>query len=402
MRIGMVLPTQYPPDIRVEKEIHALSAEHDISLLCPRRGSQIAREQCGPVQVRRVFSDMQRWLANLQLMATCTSYHWTHAIRQFVHEYRIDVLHVHDLPLIGPAMIIARECNIPIVADLHENYPQMIAAAKSSTHSQFSLPNMVQHYLVSIKRWQQYEAQVVPQVDAVIVVIEEAYERLRAINVPKERLRVVANYTNLSDIDQPVQPTDETHTHFTIVYAGGFAATRDLRTVVDAAALISPETIPHLQIQLLGGQGAEYENMCAYVRSKGVEQRVNVFDWRPMAEVWQHIEQSHACLVPHVRSPHTDSTIPHKLFQYMARQKPVIVSDCAPLARIVTSNACGLVYPSGNAEELAKAIVHLYQSPEQRTIMGQHGRSAVLREYNWEHTAEGLLQLYRTILPMKA
>lgn len=402
MRIGMVLPTQYPPDIRVEKEAHALSAEHEVHLLCPRRGSQIPREQCGPVQVRRIFSDTQRQFANLQLMTTCTSYQWLHEIRQFVREHRIDALHVHDLPLIGPAITIAREHNIPVVADLHENYPQMIAAAKSTTQRQLSVPNLVQHYLVSVQRWERYEARVVPQADAVVVVIEEAYERLAATGIPRERLLVVANYTNLSDLDQPIRHAGEESSQFTIVYAGGFAATRDLRTVVDAAALISPETIPHLQIQLLGGQGAEYENMCAYVRSKGVEQRVNVFDWRPMAEVWQHIEQSHACLVPHVRSPHTDSTIPHKLFQYMARQKPVIVSDCAPLARIVTDNACGLVYPSGNAEELAKAIIQLYQSPEQRTIMGQHGRSAVLREYNWEQTAEGLLQLYRTILPMKA
>lgn len=133
MRIGMVLPTQYPPDIRVEKEAHALSAEHEVHLLCPRRGSQIPREQCGPVQVRRIFSDTQRQFANLQLMTTCTSYQWLHEIRQFVREHRIDALHVHDLPLVGPAITIAREHNIPVVADLHENYPQMIAAAKSTT-----------------------------------------------------------------------------------------------------------------------------------------------------------------------------------------------------------------------------------------------------------------------------
>ena len=40
MRVGMILPGDFPPDIRVEKEASTLIPQHEISLLCLRRGEQ--------------------------------------------------------------------------------------------------------------------------------------------------------------------------------------------------------------------------------------------------------------------------------------------------------------------------------------------------------------------------
>jgi glycosyltransferase involved in cell wall biosynthesis len=397
MRIGMVLPTKFPPDIRVEKEARVLSAYHDVYLLCTRRDDQITHDTWERVTIRRVFTDIQRWSANFQLMTTCVSFGWYRAIKAFVRDYQIEALHVHDLPTVGPALSVAREYAIPLIVDLHENYPQMIAAAQASSTIQRNIPSLVQQYLVSVDRWKRYEARVIPQATAVIVVIEEAFSRLIELGVPENRLVVVANYTSITDLEQTHYRPNVTNDYFNVVYAGGFATTRDLRTVIDAVAQIPREIIPNLRVQLLGGQGAEYRDLLAYSREKRMEQLVTILDWRPMSEVWQYINQSDICLVPHIKSAHTDSTIPHKLFQYMACQKPVIVSNCAPLARIVKESQCGLVYTSGCAQELAQAIITLYQNPEQRNEMGKCGHAAVISQYNWERASENLLQLYRSI-----
>jgi len=331
-------------------------------------------------------------------MATCSSLDWKRAIYSYAAENSIDVLHIHDLPLLGVALEVGRQLGIRVVADLHENYPEMLAELLRSTWSGAITPSQViQHFTVSLDRWKRYEERVVPQADEVIVVIEEARDRLVQMGVPPERLHVVANYTPLSDLSAPQGSPQAVNDHFNVLYAGGFAATRDLYAVMDAVALLSPEEVPNLRVVMLGGKGAELEFMLRYARDKGVQDRVVLTDWRPMEEVMKQIRRSRVCLVPHVKSPHTDATIPHKLFQYMAYKRPVIVSNCAPLERIVTETGCGLVYRSGDATTLADCLRRLYHDPQACSYMGEAGFRAVRDKYNWEQTGGELQRLYRQI-----
>jgi glycosyltransferase involved in cell wall biosynthesis len=70
--------------------------------------------------------------------------------------------------------------------------------------------------------------------------------------------------------------------------------------------------------------------------------------------------------------------------------KPVVVSDALPLARIVQTHACGLVFPSGDAGKLAEALAYLAANPKAREVMGENGRAAVMNEYTWTNTRDAL------------
>ncbi len=179
--------------------------------------------------------------------------------------------------MVGPALAVARQYSIPLIVDLHENYPSMIEATRKSVTKSRSIALLVQKYLVSVERWKHYESIVVPQVTAVIVVIEEALSRMLELGVTKDRIVVVANYTNLSGLDRSTDYAYRSIEDFNVVYVDGFAATRDLRTVIDAVALIPVNVIPELRVQLLGGQSAKYESICAYSREKNVEDRVKYY-----------------------------------------------------------------------------------------------------------------------------
>ena len=52
---------------------------------------------------------------------------------------------------------------------------------------------------------------------------------------------------------------------------------------------------------------------------------------------------------PHEDFEHTQTTVPHKLFQYMMGRKTVLVSDCAPLKRIIGDNEAGYVFKAGGS-----------------------------------------------------
>ena len=100
-------------------------------------------------------------------------------------------------------------------------------------------------------------------------------------------------------------------------------------------------------------------------------------------------------LVPHVKNAHTDATVPHKLFQYMWRRLPVIVSNCAPLERIVREADCGLVYPSGDSQALARCLTEMHGRGDRVDSMGEAGHNAVAQKYNWDKAGEALLEVYR-------
>jgi glycosyltransferase involved in cell wall biosynthesis len=87
-----------------------------------------------------------------------------------------------------------------------------------------------------------------------------------------------------------------------------------------------------------------------------------------------------------------------KLFEYMSRGLPVVVSNFPNLKRIVDLVNCGLCVDPQDAQQAADAISELLANPRLLRIFGENGRKAVLREYNWEREARTLLRIYREVL----
>lgn len=398
MRIGMILPTQFPPDIRVEKEIGSLAREHDISLLCANNGTQMQRETVRNVNVIRVLSRLRRGWANFELMTRCRSNIWRQEIEEFVREVSPDVLHVHDLPLLGTTCDVAEEYQVPVVADLHENYPAMLEEnRKIALHRVASMGRLVSRVAVSIPRWKEYEFEALSRVERIVVVVEEARDRLVQNGISKDQIDVVGNYeVQHSTKDQHAisESLPKGDGQFNVLYVGGFDATRDLHTVVSATALMSRADYPDLRVWLVGGKGRYKKEIERQAARLGLSDRISILAWVSMDKVDQMISAADVGLVPHVKSPHTDSTLPHKLFQYMWRQVPVITSNCRPLERIVNETRCGLVYESGNAKDLAGCVAEIYMDKERSEEMARSGRRAVVGKYNWQNAGAVLQQMY--------
>jgi glycosyltransferase involved in cell wall biosynthesis len=158
------------------------------------------------------------------------------------------------------------------------------------------------------------------------------------------------------------------------------------------------EEIPDARLLLVGKGSGEFDKeMRELCKDLNVENNVVFTDWVDFRLVPSYIALSDVCLVPHHASGHTNTTIPHKLFQYMAMRKPVIVTDCKPLKRIVEECDCGIVVPSGDRNEMAEAVIKLYNDRELAAKLGANGRNAVEGKYNWENEAKKLCELYERL-----
>jgi glycosyltransferase involved in cell wall biosynthesis len=391
MRIGMILKAKIPPpDIRVEKEAKTLSgAGHDVHLLLERRRAERIEERYKGIDLLRGVEmgfARERW-HRYTFSFTFKDPLWRGAIERFARERAVDALHVHDLPLVGEAVTVARALGLPVVADLHENYP---AGLQVWYESRFK-KRTIYHF----ERWAAYERRILREVDAVIAVIEESKERLAGLGLPRDRIFVVPNTASGDRIDIPIDRgiTDRYRGSYVISYIGGFASHRGLDVAVRAVPRLR-ERIPNVRLVLVGDRNKAYRAHLGRLAAElGCADLVEMTGWQPFEAIWSFIEASDICLVPHSRNPHTDTTIPHKIFQYMLAGKPVIVSDCPPLARIIRDAGAGLVFTYDDPRELAARILEIHGDGELAGRFAAAGRAAVADRYNWDSTSGDLLRL---------
>ncbi len=393
MNIGMVLGKDFPPDIRVEKESRALiRAGFNVFLLCRRKENKKLLEDINGLIIKRI--DLRKstpcFYLNL-LYFYLTFYHpvWAREIEKFILEKNIDALHVHDLPFVGTALKIGEARNIPVVADLHEMYPAALAASETPLWRRF--------YFENPKRWEKLEKKCLKEVDKIIVVVDEAKGKiLKNYNINLNKITVVSNtadvnfFTSLPLDEELIKKYREKYrNNFFVSYIGGFESHRGLDVAVKAMTLITKKNLD-VKLLLVGGKANE-AGLRNLAKKINLEEKIIFTGWQPAEKLPTFISLSNICLVPHHKTPHTDSTIPHKLFQYMLMKKPVIVSNCKPLERIVNETKAGLVFQAGNFQDLAEKIIQIYKNPDQ---YGENGYQAVLEKYNWEREAEKLIELY--------
>ena len=399
MQIGMVLAGRdYPPDIRVEKEVRALQGNgYPCFVICERTDQNPLREDWEGSFILRIPSPgiFLRKINSLIYRLTFFNIQWFWNLVRIARQEPLDALHVHDLPMAGTALWVGRFLKIPVLLDFHENYPAAV------TYYSPAVRTNIQKVLAFFNRslhWQRYEKRAAKAADRVIVVVDEAKERLSKVGIDHKKITIIENTIDVDHFHELGIDQEIIHKYrdsFLISYIGGYGGKhRGLDTAIDAMPKIN-QVIPNAKL-LLVGKGNIKPVLEDKVQNLGLEDRVIFEDWRPFAEVPSYIEASHVCLIPHQSTPHTEATSPHKLFQYMLMGKPVVVSSCKPLKRVVDETKSGLVFSAGDSDSLAEAILQL-QDDQLRSILGQAGKKAVLDRYNWERTAQDLIRLYETI-----
>jgi len=403
MNICMVLDSYFPPDIRVEKEARALlSAGHKIYLLSSGKKGMPAVENINGINVIRVFPPenfLNRVWGFLWFNVFFDNILWKRSLEDTIKQYEIEIVHVHDLPMVKTVVSVAKKFDIPIIADLHENYPEGLRAWRKE---KIPWKSKILNLASPVWRWKRLERSVLQRVDRIITVVDEAKEHyINDCGAQPEKITVVMNAEDLDEfgnleIDQSL--VTKYKNNFVVSYIGGFGPHRGIDTAIKSMPKILKE-IPDAKLLLVGGKGSEeYEKelrkLCKELK---VENNVEFTGWVNFSLVPSYIALSDVCLVPHHASGHTNTTIPHKLFQYMAMRKPVIVTDCKPLKRIVEECDCGIVVPSGDYNEMAEAVIRLYRDREYARKLGENGRRAVEEKYNWENEAKKLCGLYKRL-----
>ncbi|SFR36534.1 glycosyltransferase family 4 protein [Halogeometricum limi] len=406
MRICMLLNAVYPTDIRLAKEVESLAAAgHAVYILSEAGDGLPDREKVGSATViRRPFQEAYAGFdgvaAGARTLVTGVVDSWVDTLDELVPTEGIDALHAHDLPMVHTALAAGEKHDLPVVADLHENWPEAVKQyRRNDSLSSFTKPRyFAQRLTRPVARWKRIERDAVQRADRVIAVTDEARDHyVDDCGADESKVDIVSNYVDLDTFDAAELKDVGFEDDFVISYVGTLGGPhRGLDAVVRAMPAVI-ERVPNAHLVVVGN-GKEYrQHLQSIVDELDIADHVTFTGRVPFDDVPSYIEASDVCLVPHQSTGHTETTVPHKLFQYMAMSRPVVVTDVAPLRRIVEESESGVVVRSGDPAGFALAFVELAQNEERAREFGENGRKAVEDRYSWSHAGEALCECYRRI-----
>lgn len=208
--------------------------------------------------------------------------------------------------------------------------------------------------------------------DTLILVSSSARNLLTPHEVANRKTLIVPNG---SDPDFFKATPLQTETKV-LLYVGGYAVARGVDDLVAAFNILSKK-YSDIRLRLVG------QNMPLKFQSD----RVSVERDKTYKDMPRVYRESYLFIIPHRRNPYMDAALPVKLFDAMSSARPIIVTDCAEMKRIVEKEKCGVV-THDSSESLAQGIEFLIQKPQLAEEMGKRGRHALAKRHSWKCRAE--------------
>lgn len=382
----MILDREFPPDIRVEKEINVLTKNnYNVHILTFTKKNAQRIEVQGKLTIhRKAISEIRHKTSVGCLLFPFYFNFWDKYIKEVTATNTFDAIHVHDLPLSKVGHTWAKKLDIPLILDLHENWPSMLEEA---THTNTVLGKMLSWN----SQWVAYEKEMVSKADAVVTVVEEMKNRVSKFSSSSDNIFVYQNVPELKPeyLDYKYSlPSGE----IKIVYLGGLNSNRGLQTVIEAISLLPPEISISFTIIGDGSYKGDLEQLAIKLN---VTSKVTFTGYMKQNLALDKIRDFHIAIIPHYRSVQTDNSSPNKLFQYMMMGIPVISSDCQSLVRVINETNCGITYNDRSASDLALKLKNVYENPHILKDFSINSHKSVINQLNAEKENLNLLRLYK-------
>ena len=205
----------------------------------------------------------------------------------------------------------------------------------------------------------------------------------------KSKVQVIQNGIDLEDI-RNIQPHHKSIEPPSILYVGGLSKVKGIDVLLNAVPIIRKKN-PNLHIYI-AGSGTEEGNLKKVVKKLNLEETVKFLGFISGDEKYSYYKSVDVCVFP---SRYESFGI--VLLEAMACGKPVVASNVGGIPFVVEDGKTGLLFESGNVEDLAEKVIFLLQNEELRKKMGEAGRERA-RGFTWERSAEMTMDVYKEVI----
>ncbi|ADL42605.1 glycosyl transferase group 1 [Caldicellulosiruptor obsidiansis OB47] len=297
-------------------------------------------------------------------------------IIKIIKEFKPDIIHFHDPDLLVLSLYFKFFLKKKVIYDVHEDYP---LAFKDRRY--FPGPfTMLFSILFNLA-----EKTISRLLDGVVTVTEDIYLKFNCKN--KE---VIKNYpvaeTFLEEKDDTVDGT------LNLIYIGSVSQNRGITNLI-----LAVKSLHELDIRLDIVGPAENQKYFEEIK-KYEDEKIKIWGRVPKKDIPGILKNAHVGFVTLLPLSRYKTSLPLKLFEYMAAKVAVIASDFELWRRIVEEADCGVLVDPTDIQSICQAILFFYNNRDQIIKKGLNGHKAFMEKYNWAKEEKKLFQFYERIV----
>ncbi|HEX7320353.1 MAG TPA: glycosyltransferase family 4 protein [bacterium] len=277
-----------------------------------------------------------------------------------------DVIYVTSPPLfVGiTAYVLGKILRIPYIFEVRDLWPQIaIESGELSNPIAIKMARWLESFLYLHSRH--------------IVTVTKGFKRsINQMNVPSSKVDVVFNFAKTDQNITTAIPDNvksNFNNRFTVLYAGILGYFQGIDVIIQAANLVKHQ--PDI-LFIIVGKGTEEQAL----KKLSTELQLKNIVWLPpQPNTLTHVLLSTAgcSVIPLKNLPSLRMTIPSKLFDYMGCGCPIILSASGEAVDMLRSSGAGVCVEPENADQLANAILNLYNNKNTCNEYSQKGKKAV-------------------------
>ncbi len=290
-----------------------------------------------------------------------------------------DIYHLHDPELLQIALRLKQQGK-KVIFDSHEFYGEQIKTREY-------IPMVARGFIA--RSYHVYETYVCKQLDGVIV--PAFYDGKDTFFGRAKRITHVNNYPRRSEYGKTTMPAYTERKG--VCYSGGLSENRGITNLVEAGKKA------RVKIYLVGRFASS-----AYEKQILDDATVSEVEYIGYINGRKELFSFYACCAIGAGLLIDDGQygkmegLPTKVYEYMAAEMPVLISDFPYNRKIIETHHFGVVANPTDVEDIATKIIWLLEHPKDAEEMGKNGKRLLEAQFTWEHAAEPeLLRLYKEI-----
>lgn len=300
-----------------------------------------------------------------------------------------DIIYVYNLITLAWAAVILKNLyGCKVVYDVQDLWPESVAnSGMLNNRSAMSILNWW-------CRWAYRQA------DKIAVLSPGFKKALVSQGIAEKHIEIIYNWEDetsdtLPEIDKHFIEKWGICKPFNVVFAGTMGFFQRVDTVLETAYLLK-KILPNLGFILVGG-GVEVERLKSIAKKQKLDNVVFV-DRQPKNTMWKIWSIADVLLVHLIDIPLFKITIPSKTQAYLAAGIPIVMAVRGDAANLVEQSRGGIVCPPEDPNEMAKAIIKLYEMTfEERKNIGHKGKEFYQRRLSFDNGCEKFIKLFREV-----
>lgn len=356
------------------------------------RGKAFVREDWNGIDVWRTWLYASPVPGFIRTLTNNTSFMATGAIATIVMRQKLDVLIASSPPffvhIAGEAA--SRLRRIPLVLEVRDLWPDYVVEMGVVKNP------LARRSLFAL------EKRLLQSAEHTVVVTESFRRRVVDKGCREEDVTVIPNgvdtqfYRRTTHEPVPIPALERRGDERIVGYLGNFGAGQALSVVLEAARLFAEDQAPRVRF-VIAGDGPERGKLERHAEQLRLS-NVTFHPPIPKEATRAFYNACDVCLVPLAPIPVFQETIPSKIFEIMACERPVLASLEGEGAAIVRSSGGGISVAPGEPQLMAGGIRQLLGLPEQEVAeMGRRGRDFVDRHYARAALADKYLEVLKRV-----